>query len=118
MNNKTYSQDFKYFCKQCNKYIDELSLRDWRYYFHHENHPDSYAWVKPDAEAKQAQVGLSPDWGETKVTKEMLNYCAKHEILHVLLADLANVGKLRQSTDQDFSMAQHAIIRRLENAWS
>ena len=112
---KTSKTDFEYFIKQCNKYIDELSLRDWKYFFDHADHPNSYAWVQPDAEAKQAVVGLSPDWVTKKPTKDMLDYCAKHEILHVLLADLVNVGKIRQSTDQDFSMAQHAIIRRLEN---
>ena len=112
---KTSKADFKYFRAKCEEVIDELSLRDWKYFYLHEDHVGSYAWVRPDSEAKQATVGLSVDWSGSKVTKEMLTYCAKHEILHVLLADLVEVGKVRQSTDQDFSMAQHAIIRRLEN---
>ena len=112
---KTSKADFKYFRAKCEEVIDELSLRDWKFYFSHADVDEAYAWVRPDSQAKQATVGLSVDWTGTKVTKEMLTYCAKHEILHVLLADLVNIGKNRTSTAQEFETAQHAIIRRLEN---
>lgn len=112
---KTSKADFKYFVKKCEEYIDQLSLRDFKIYYTYENHPDSYAWILPDVEAGQATIGLSVDWGKQKATKEMLGYCAKHEVLHLLLADLVHVGKYRQSTDFDFTRAQHACIRRLEN---
>ena len=115
--NKTSREDFSYFTKRCRAYLAQLSLGDWKPIFEHVDHIGSYAWVKPDAEAKQAQIGLSVHWDDSKVTREMLDYCARHEVLHILLADLVNVGKLRTSTEQDFSGAQHAIIRRLENMW-
>ena len=117
--NKTSKADFEYFKKRCEVYLDELSLRDWRiYYYHNDSDLEAYAWIRPDVSAKQACVGLTINWEDHKVTKDILDYCAKHEILHLLLADLVQCGKWRQSTDEDFTEAQHAVIRRLENAWN
>ena len=116
--NKTSKADFSYFTRRCRAYLNQLNLGDWKPIFEHEDHPDAYAWIKPDSESKQTQIGLSVHWDTTKVTKEMLDYCARHEVLHLLLADLVAVGKWRQSTDTDFTTAQHAVIRRLENMWN
>lgn len=77
---------------------------------------ESYGWVTPDSEAKQATIGLTKTWDDTLITDEVLDYVAHHEVLHLLLADLVHVGNQRQSTQADFTTAQHAIIRRLENA--
>lgn len=112
---KTSNDDFKYFCKRVKEEQKALSLCDWKLYVKHEDLAGSYAWVHPDSEAKQATIGLSIDWTGTKVTKDMLAYCARHEVLHLLLADLVACGKYRQSSDTDFTTAQHAIIRRLES---
>ena len=115
---KTSKEDFAYFQKRCKVYIDALGLKDFKIYYTHDNSlTTSYAHITPDVEAGMATVGLTIDWEHQKVTKAQLDYCAKHEVLHLLLADLVNVGKLRQSTTEDFTRAQHAIIRRLEN-WS
>lgn len=114
MSNKTNQNHYKLFQKTCDFWIKELGLTDWKIYYFHQDEKDSYAWITPDSEAKQASIGLSVDWSDSKITKDMLKYCAKHEVLHLLLADLVQTGKYRQSSDTDFTTAQHAVIRRLE----
>lgn len=77
---------------------------------------EAYGWINPDSEAKHATIGLTKTWESTPITDEQLDYVAHHEVLHLLLADLVHIGNQRQSTAADFTQAQHAIIRRLENA--
>jgi hypothetical protein len=97
-------------------HIEALGLKDFKIYWEHTNDmPNSYAFIRPDIEAMQAVIGLTINFGEHKVSRSHLDYCARHEVLHLLLADLVQVGKYRQSMDIDFTRAQHAIIRRLEN---
>ncbi len=116
MNHKTSKEDFEYFKKCCQKYIEQLGLKDFKIYYEHSDaQPTAYAFISPDVSAGQATIGLSISFNDHKVSKSHLDYCAKHEVLHLLLADLVNVGNLRQSTAEDFTRAQHAIIRRLEN---
>ena len=113
--NKTSKEDFEYFQDQCLKYIKQLGLLDFKIYWEHAKHPDAYAYITPEVNDGQAVIGLAINWGTQKVTKQMLTYCAKHEVLHLLIADLVEVGKRRNSIAEDFTRAQHAIIRRLEN---
>lgn len=114
--NQTSKKDFTYFKKQCEIWLDTYSLRDFKIYYEHNNSmPTAYAFIRPNVEAGIAVIGLSINWESQKVTKTFLKYCALHEVLHLLLADLVEVGKYRQSTDADFTRAQHAVIRRLEN---
>ena len=118
MSNKTSKQDYIYF-KQCViKYQKQLGLTDWKTYFEHETVEDSLAWIRLDWEGKCCTIGLSVDWSHHPVSKQTVHDSARHEVLHMLLADLVAVGKYRQSTDTDFTASQHAIIRRLENAWN
>lgn len=112
---KTSKEDFKYFQQQCEIWLDKLSLRDWKVYYFHQTEKGSFAWMNPDCEGKVVSIGLSIDWVEENVTKEFLKQVSRHEVLHVLLADLVQTGKYRQSCDADFTESQHAVIRRLEN---
>ena len=112
---KTSKDDFKAFTKECEVTLDQLSLRDWRVCYFHQDEPDALGWCRTDSEGKIASIGLSRNWQNEKPTRKEIKRVARHEILHVLLADLTQCGKYRQSTDSDFATAQHAIIRRLEN---
>ncbi len=113
--NKTSKEDFEYFKKQCEYWQDRLSLRDWKLHYLHETYTGSYAWFRSDVPGKTATLGLSVSWEDEKITKPKLNSSARHEVLHLLLADLVYAGHARQSTDEDFENTQHAIIRRLEH---
>ena len=112
---KTSKDDFKAFIKEAEATLDLLSLRDWRVVFFHEDETDCLGWCRSDVEGKIASVGLCKNWQHCKPTRKEVKRVARHEILHLLLADLTQVGNYRQSTDSDFTTAQHAIIRRLEN---
>ena len=119
MSNKTSKEDFEYFKKYVKIYQKEFGLTNFKLYFNHDNkHMDAYAYIYSEVENGIATIGLTQNWDSLKITKEQLRYSAKHEILHLLLADLVQVGKYRQSVDTDFIRAQHAVIRRLENAWN
>ena len=113
--NKTSKEDYEYFQKQVTSYQKQLGLTDWKIYFEHYTHENSMAWIKRDQEGRCCTIGLSIDWAHQKVSRDMIKSCARHEVLHLLLADLRLAGNKRQTTDEDFTIAEHSIIRRLEN---
>ena len=115
--NKTSKEDFEFFQKQVTSYQKQLGLTDWKIYCMHDTEDNALAWIKRDQEGRCCSIGLSVDWSHQKVSRAMIKSSARHEVLHLLLADLRLAGNKRQSTAEDFTIAEHSIIRRLENAW-
>ena len=95
-----------------------MGLTDWKIYLEHESHDGSLAWIRRDQEGRCCTIGLSVKWEYQPVNRLLISQSARHEVLHLLLADLRLAGNKRQTTDEDFTIAEHSIIRRLENAWN
>ena len=118
MNHKTSPKDFEFFKKEVIKYQKLLGLTDWKIYLDHESVENSLAWIRRDQEGRCCTIGLSVKWDHQKVSRDLIASSTRHEILHLLLADLRLAGNKRQTTDEDFTIAEHSIIRRLENIWN
>ena len=115
MTNKTSKSDFEFFKKWVLFYQKELGLTDWKIYFEHEKADGCMAYINRDHTGRCCTIGLSKDWKHHPVSRDQIKTSARHEVLHLLLADLRHAGDIRQTTDEDFSIAEHSIIRRLEN---
>ena len=111
---KTTKTHFKFFKDQCEYWINEIGLQEWKVYYSHQSHEDGLAWVMWDTEGRVATVGLSMDWPNLDPTPENLDNSAFHEVCHILLADLADLPKRTVHTETMSVQMQHAIIRRLE----
>ena len=112
--NKTSKADFEAFKKTVVYWQNKLGLTDWKLYLSHDTVENTLAWVRRDNEGRCASIGLSVNWEHQKVSRKLINECALHEVLHILLANLRYAGQQRQTTETDFSIAEHEIIRRLE----
>lgn len=111
MTNKQLSEFKKYF----KIYLDKLDLK---YYdiFYHEEKIDSICQLSINVEAKIINVVYDPDINE--VRKRMLDvkspkYLAKHEALHVLLAEFKRLAKLRFINEDQIDDEEEKIVQKL-----
>lgn len=111
---KTTAAHFKIFKAAVAAAIERLGLTDWDVRLQHDDAPNALAVVRCDVANRMASVTLARDWGTDPITKEMLIRTAVHEMLHVVLAELMDMGCSRGATKDAFDGAEHAVIRRLE----
>lgn len=112
---KTTAKHFEAFKVACEHYRQKLGLTDWEFcYRHSDEHGRVLAAVHRDNEAKIATLVLSTDWDETRITPAGLREAARHEVLHVLLAELEDLAMSRINPRERWVAAEHAVIHRIE----
>ncbi len=110
---KTTERDFAYFGAQVRHWAAKLGLHDWDIRFEHADAKDILASVRCDVGAKVASMTLAKNWATDAITDEALGNTAKHEVLHILLADLCDL--VSSHVPPGFVIGvEHAIVRRLE----
>lgn len=110
-------EHFEQFKGYCRQWLAKFGLTDWEIYYSHEDSEDACAWCGRKYEGKIATLGLCIDLSTQEPTPANLHKWARHEVMHVLLADLAHLVNLRSITDNIVSATEHAVIRRLESAF-
>ena len=83
---KTSEEDLKSFESLCNKWMDKFGLKSFSTRFTHKGH-GSYAGANTNVTARSVAFNLDTRW-PVPVTPEMLERCAIHEVIHVLMASL------------------------------
>lgn len=114
---KTTSDDFKLFTKQARYYLNKFSLADWEVSYEHKNIGNAEAHCRVDAYNHNVTLALSDEIDltfERGVNKnEHIKLLAKHEVIHVLLGDLAEIGSWRYVTRDQIISAEEALVRKL-----
>jgi hypothetical protein len=110
---KTSAKDFALFQAECERWQQRLSLGDWEFRCQHDA-CTGLAGVMTLVENKLACFTLNTVWDTDPVSNDALKAVAKHEVLHVLLAELEDLGRSRVNTPALANQIEHAIIRRLE----
>ena len=113
---KTKKRHFKYFKKQCQRWIDFFGLKGWEIHFQHEHQEDSMATVWYSLEGRCLVFTLSTDTGGVKPSKKNISRWAFHEVCEVLVGRLEALAKDRFVTDKEIFEEVHNIIRMLENS--
>jgi len=115
---KTTKSDFEYFKNVCLDWQKKLLLDSWKIYFVHGTVDDeeSRASIVRSHEAHQVTIYFCKDWVRANLepkTKKSIRDCAVHEIMHLLLADLAELAKQRFVTDNELWSAEEALVQKL-----
>ncbi len=112
---KTSAADEAHFEARVRYWLKVLSLGDWKVEVFRADTGEDSAHAEMWHDAHGAFIKLS-ELLKYKPTKRWLNALALHEVAHILLCDLKRLIKDRVVTDNMADTAEHAIIRRLENA--
>ena len=114
---KEYKVDrkgFNYFRQRCMHWAKILSISHFEFFFQFGDTPDDVrADIGIDLVGKICTIRLNSEW-TSPVTKVQLDRVAFHEILELLLADLAFYAYISASRGL-VEEVTHKIIRSLEN---
>jgi hypothetical protein len=110
------SKHFETYKRECEKWISELGLKDWKVWYRFEGLEGALAGCRTDYEGRCVTLILNP-WQEGCKGKDVdLGRLARHEVLHLLLAELRALNNKRCITPDVWESAEHGVIRRLEKA--
>ena len=111
---KTTPAHFKTFCDYARIHVAAFGLTDWEISYEHAQVEGFFATASTNLAARKATITLSVDVGNDAPTDEMLDKSALHEVLHVLLAPLADlIVTDRKVTHKEAEGAEHGIVMRL-----
>ncbi len=109
----TTKTDFNFFQKECRQLINTWGLTDWNIYFSHQLLGDCLGSIVTNARTRMATIFLASDWEDHVTTEKTIKEVAKHEVLHLLFADLRTCAFDRHATEGDIYKAEEAVVSRL-----
>lgn len=113
---KTTKRDFELFKDNFIKWQHKLGIIDWSLHFTHELVEGDYARTYYVLSGAVATVHLSTEWDDMRPKNdETIDRLALHETLHLLIAPLVAEAGARYTNQEAIDVAEHSIIRRLEN---
>ena len=113
---KTTREDFDYFKKCCQKWIERLGLKGWQVYYFHTDMDDAYARCSSNKLTDRTiSLWFCKDWNDAeKKTKAAIDATAKHEILELLVTRARLLATSRYATEEQIYEAFHEIVYILE----
>jgi hypothetical protein len=113
---KTTKRHFEIFKKECKKWIEIFGLKEWSYYFFHDNWDEkNRASVIYNVVKRTVSINLETKWN-TPPTVNDIKITAFHEVCEVLLGPIYLIAESRSFDSSDLDSQCHSIIRRLENS--
>lgn len=112
----TTKAHFVFFSEMVRCYQQKLGLSDWDIQIRHESIGTQLAQTNSDCEGCVATIALNKAWKPLDpIQDKRIKRLALHEVIHVLLADLYYIASCRYATQSELDIAEHKIVRRLEN---
>lgn len=115
---KTNKKHFEIFKKECEYWIDRFELSNWEIFFEFKKEKDieARALCSTDEVGRIVNIDFSDEFlGFDKITNEDIKQTAKHEIIHLLLADIANQKHNVFSSEREWRKDLEIVVRKLEN---
>ena len=101
---------FQIFKNECLKFQKAWGLSDWELTFHKEKMDSSiYAMIYTNIKGKTACLAYDVTKKDSNPKRE-----AKHEMIHLVLAELSDLAHTRFTTYDRLYSAEEGIVRRLE----
>ena len=108
---RTTQKDFKEFKAEFNRMVEILGLKNWNLTFSLEKINDStMADIHYDCSARFANVRLNT----SKLTDKSLKDFARHEVYHLLLADLYDSATNRYISKSELDQIEEGVVVTLE----
>jgi hypothetical protein len=107
---------FEAFRAECEYWLNALGLKDYRVYYEFAEVPNGLAGCQRDVEGRVCTITLNPFQENCSKAQVDVRRSAKHEVIHLLLAELAHLNGKRLVTEGQWDAAEHAVVRRLEKA--
>lgn len=112
---KTTKKQFNFFRDECLRLIDLLGLKDYAVTFHHiKLEKNTRAEIIFNVPNKVASINFSTDSWDKVFTDDDIKQSAKHEIAHLLTAELEHIGLCRYINDGEMDIAMETFARRFE----
>lgn len=113
---KTTDKDFKLFITECKKWISYLELNRWDIIYFHKSSKGQNQWCQAGNQIykdSHAEIFFDTEWDMEDITVENIKNAAKHEVLHILLGEIANQAYKRFASEDALSLAEEEVIRIL-----
>ena len=108
---RTTKTQFKRFQKEFNKVAFDLGLSHYSWIIELAHLPNSQSMCTAQPHNKVAIITLDNDGIDDSETPESL---ARHEAMHLLLADLVGLAHWRYSQKEEIKEEEERIVNRLE----
>ena len=109
---KTTKQHYELFKKECDYWIDKFKINDWRVDYMMEDLDNNIAQCDRNLFARTVKISLNTELGVEDI--KLLKDTAKHEIIHLLIGELAVMAKDRYIRQDELYSAEEALTRKLE----
>jgi len=118
---KVIRKHFDIFRQECIRWVRFFGLKEWKInavrrldetLFEEER---ALGKCAADPQSRVADFVIDADWGEIRVTTELLELCAFHEVCELLLFKLAKMAEVQYSKAV-VEEEVHVIVRKLENS--
>ncbi len=117
---KLNNKHLEIFRKECFRLHKKWGLTDWELHvdWSAQSCDQTYAECSANLTARTALITLWREWPDDKleanqITEKNLKQTAKHEMIHVLLAPLAEVAASRYVSEDEYNAGNHAVVMRL-----
>ena len=112
--NPTSAEQFEEFKALCLKWQDRLGMTEWQLHFTHRDLPGKYAGIEYQIESYLAEITLNTDWDDRPVTTETLESAARHEVAHLVIAELHTLTWRRFVAENQLLAATERSVRAIE----
>ena len=112
----TTAKDFELFKRECNRWIDKLSLHDWEFRFYYKDaEADSDETSHFVPKIIIIRFSKSIEAYPTKI--QAIKKLASEEVLHALLENLSTMAFSRGFIPDMYLAEEHNVIHRLQKAF-
>ncbi len=112
---KTTEENFNFFKKCCQKWINQFELNSWDIDYSHNPDKNSISSLRANISSYIARINLSTTWDTTPLDRAHLDMLAKHEVIHLLISRSMSCGKARYLTSDEIEEAEEELTNKLVN---
>ncbi|HEC66811.1 MAG TPA: hypothetical protein ENI23_16170 [bacterium] len=112
---KTTEENFNFFKKCCQKWINQFELNNWDIDYSHNPNKNAISSLRANLSSYIATINLSTTWDTTPLDEANLNMLAKHEVIHLLMARSMSFAKSRYITSDEIEEAEEELTNKLVN---
>lgn len=115
---RTTKLHFEIFKEECQKWIDVLELNHWDVYYSLGTDEKRTAQIARDSNACNATIYFTKTWDNTilPLNEREIRRAAKHEVIHLLIAELIGVAARRFINRDEFERIEEKLVKKLQKA--